>query len=215
MKHLLITLLLIVTCTLSVQAQDVAKGTETAKERQARREAEIETLKAQKVAYLTQEIGLTRNEAEKFWPLYNDLQTKLDRINELRGSTKWNMRKIVFPAPKKNATPVATESGRSKAGDARAPMLPQDVQEPITDQQIVEKAAEAASDNAIIERLLESYFSTFEQEIEVRMEYYTLFRDVLSAEKVAKLYLAEERFQDKLIRDFINQRAEEKASTKE
>lgn len=38
----------------------------------------LEEIKAQKVAYITQKMGFTPNEAQKFWPIYNQYDKELD-----------------------------------------------------------------------------------------------------------------------------------------
>ncbi|HYX08054.1 MAG TPA: hypothetical protein VE912_15090 [Bacteroidales bacterium] len=43
-------------------------------------QAKLERIKAQKVAFFTEHIGLTPAEAEKFWPVYNAYQAKKDQI---------------------------------------------------------------------------------------------------------------------------------------
>ncbi len=47
-----------------------------------------ERIKAAKVAYLTRELGLSPEEAEKFWPLYNQFEAK-------RGALKERMRDLM------------------------------------------------------------------------------------------------------------------------
>ena len=37
-------------------------------------------IKTLKVAYITEQLGLTTNEAQQFWPIYNDHEQKLNRI---------------------------------------------------------------------------------------------------------------------------------------
>ena len=37
-------------------------------------EATIEMIKTKKIAFITEKVGLTSQEAEKFWPVYNQLQ---------------------------------------------------------------------------------------------------------------------------------------------
>ena len=41
-----------------------------------------ERIDAMKVAYLTKKLELTSDEAEKFWPVYNDYQDKRDALRE-------------------------------------------------------------------------------------------------------------------------------------
>ncbi|WP_299129087.1 sensor of ECF-type sigma factor [uncultured Winogradskyella sp.] len=53
-----------------------------------------ERIKAQKVAFITEQLELTANEAQKFWPIYNTYESKIDaiRTNKLRTIRK-EMRK--------------------------------------------------------------------------------------------------------------------------
>lgn len=37
-------------------------------------EATIEMIKTKKIAFITEKVGLTSQEAEKFWPVYNQLE---------------------------------------------------------------------------------------------------------------------------------------------
>lgn len=39
---------------------------------------DIEKLKAEKVAFITSKINLTVEESQKFWPVYNEMENKLD-----------------------------------------------------------------------------------------------------------------------------------------
>ena len=39
-----------------------------------------ERIKAQKRAFITDKLSLTSGEAEKFWPIYNTFETKVDKI---------------------------------------------------------------------------------------------------------------------------------------
>lgn len=51
-------------------------------------------IKAQKVAFITEKLSLTSEEAQKFWPIYNDFETKMEKIRseDLR-DIKTKMRK--------------------------------------------------------------------------------------------------------------------------
>ena len=77
MNRTVIALLLMCLLPFGLQAQEKNLQRKTDQERQAERE----TIQAQKVAFITQETGLTTDEAEKFWPLYNEMEKK---INEAR-----------------------------------------------------------------------------------------------------------------------------------
>jgi hypothetical protein len=52
----------------------------------------IEVIKSKKVAFITEQIGLTSKEGEKFWPVYNQLEKErfelMDRKRELEESTE-------------------------------------------------------------------------------------------------------------------------------
>lgn len=58
---------------------------------------------------------------------------------------------------------------------------------------------EGKSDSAVIAKKLDQYVESYEKEGQIYKEYYKKFLSVLSPEKVVKLYLAEERFRDKII----------------
>ncbi len=81
MKRILPILFLLI--TLSVFSQDKFK------ERH-------EKLKALKVSYITERLGLTSQEAEKFWPIYNVYQLKIHNMrNELRAIVRANKENIL------------------------------------------------------------------------------------------------------------------------
>lgn len=44
--------------------------------------ATLDKVRAQRVAFITERIGLTPREAEKFWPLYNEYEDKERRIRQ-------------------------------------------------------------------------------------------------------------------------------------
>ncbi len=54
-----------------------------------------EKIKAQRIAFITQKLALTPDEAQKFWPVYNQFTDELDRVkkdmNKLRRSTNENL----------------------------------------------------------------------------------------------------------------------------
>lgn len=43
-----------------------------------------ERMEAMRVAYITQRVGLTTEEAQKFWPVFNEMQTELESIRQER-----------------------------------------------------------------------------------------------------------------------------------
>lgn len=51
-------------------------------------EASRKRIEASKVAYITSYLDLSTGEAEKFWPVYNEYQTKSKALREQRGKRK-------------------------------------------------------------------------------------------------------------------------------
>lgn len=47
-----------------------------------------EALEAMKVAFITQKLGLTPEEAQVFWPIYNQYETELDALRKKRKDEK-------------------------------------------------------------------------------------------------------------------------------
>ena len=52
-----------------------------------------ERVRAEKVAFLTEEIDLTESEAQVFWPIYNEIQKMVKGVEEKKGSKE--MEKLV------------------------------------------------------------------------------------------------------------------------
>lgn len=65
MKQIITTLTITLACLVNLQAQD--KQT-------------LEKIKAAKIALITERLGLTPDQAEKFWPLYNEFTQKRDEL---------------------------------------------------------------------------------------------------------------------------------------
>lgn len=107
-----------------------------------------------KIAFFTAELGLTLEEAQVFWPVYN---AYWDAINKSHRETR-NLLKELSRVDK-----------------------------------------DGKSDSATIAKKLQQYVDSYEKEGKIFKEYYDKFLTVLSPEKVVKLYLAEERFRDKMI----------------
>ncbi len=196
MKRSLLVILLSL-MPLWAMAQD-ARPHKTDEERRAEREA----IRAQRVAFITQEVGLTAEDAEKFWPLYNELEQKVMEVGHVRGRTKAEMYRVLQPFhsnyPGKGSEPAGISQGRTQAGDHRAPAQPVFLDE------------HPKGSPAPIDKLLEEYILTFEKETRLRSEYHRMFLKVLTAEQVARLYIAEERFSNKLFRDYIDRKLEQK-----
>lgn len=80
MKNIIIVILLLV-ASFGVKAQECPK-----------RKAMMKRFEAQKVAYITQELDLTPQESQKFWPVFNEMNKKL---NELKKKKAHKRRPIV------------------------------------------------------------------------------------------------------------------------
>ncbi len=154
------------------------------------RKAYSEALQAQKVAFITQKVGFTAEEAEKFWPLYNELDGKIKAVMHKRGQAKTEMYRALNPR--------GSSEGRTLAGDHRDAGL--------------RSFGEDHSSKPVpsVENALERFIQTFEEESRVRLEYHQKFLKVLSAKKIAGFYFAEEQFSNKIFRDFINKQLEKK-----
>ena len=75
MKKLITVICIIIFCTLSVSAQEKKESRDK--------------IKALKVSYLTEQLSLTSEEAQKFWPIYNNHENNTNRyireqINEIK-----------------------------------------------------------------------------------------------------------------------------------
>lgn len=120
-----------------------------------------EKIQAQKVAFITGKISLTPEEAQYFWPVYNEYEKKKEElINKQRNATRQAMEGI-------DALPD------------------REIENLLTDFIEVQKAQSA---------LLEDYNRKFLQ--------------ILSAEKVMKLYIAEIQFKNFLLRQIKENRVQ-------
>ena len=112
-----------------------------------------ERVRAEKVAFLTEEIDLTESEAQVFWPIYNEIQ-KTERES--------------FEAVK-------------KAYDAMA------------------KGVEEKKGGKEMEKLVKAYIDAKEKNEGIETKYLNKLLKVLPAEKVARYYVAEEKFRHQQI----------------
>ena len=112
-----------------------------------------ERVRAEKVAFLTEEIDLTESEAQVFWPIYNEIQ-KSQRDG--------------FEAVK-------------NAYDARA------------------KGVEEKKSSKEMEKLVKAYIDAKEKNEGIETKYLNKLLKVLPAEKVARYYVAEEKFRHQQI----------------
>jgi hypothetical protein len=121
-------------------------------------------IKAQKASFITAEINLTPTEAEKFWPIYNEMQSKKEEANK-------NFHKLNKALKNSNI-------------------------DDLTDNQ----AEELANSEIIHEQQL----------LDLKKEYHEKYKTVLSSKKIAKLYLAEKKFNRYLLNQIKNKEPEKK-----
>ena len=113
-----------------------------------------EKMMSERVAFLTMEMTLTPEEAQVFWPIYNQIHTEKDKAMH-----------DVFSAYK-----------------------------------TLEDAVKAGKPEKEISKLLDAYLAAKEKQSEIEKAADEKFRKVLPTEKVARLYLGEEKFRRQHIR---------------
>ena len=117
------------------------------------RKKEFERIQAEKIAFITQELDLSPEEAQVFWPVYNQCwKEALDCHKKMRD---------------------AFDGIRGKKAD-----------------ELSDKELEAK---------VEAYVQASRASNQVLTDWYPKFRKVLPIRKVAKLYQAEEAFQQRMI----------------
>ena len=137
---------LLMAVALFAQPQEQKRGEE-------QRKKDFERIQSEKIAFLTQELDLSPEEAQVFWPVYNQCW------KEAREAHRKTME--------------AFGSIRGKKGE-----------------EISDKEMEAR---------LDAYVAAYGAESRVLSDYYSKFKKVLPIRKVAKLYQAEEAFQQRMI----------------
>lgn len=109
-----------------------------------------------KIAFFTTEMGLTPQEAEKFWPIYNEYWN--DREKLVQKNRDLLSQIIIFIKDEKTANPSE------------------------------------------LVKILFSYTATTSEEGALHKIYFEKFYKILPIDKVAKLYIAEEEFRMRMIR---------------
>lgn len=109
---------------------------------------------SEKIAFLTIELGITPEEAQNFWPVYNQVEKERDEAMHQ-----------VFKSFK--ALEDAVSSGKSEKE---------------------------------LSKLLENYLDAAEKQGDVEKKAYQQYAKVLPVEKLAKLYVGEEKFRRQHIR---------------
>lgn len=110
-------------------------------------------MRSEKIAFLTAEIGLTPEEAQAFWPIYNKA--------EAEETTAFNESRKCFTA--------------------------------------LNEAVQQKKSQSEISKLLHDYTAAVSKSQGIQAKYVSQYERVISAEKVAKLFLAEERFRNNQI----------------
>lgn len=123
------------------------------KPNEEQRKKDWERLQAEKIAFITQELDLTPEEAQVFWPVYNQC---------------W---KEVLASHKSTREAFAAIRGKQAEG--------------LTDKEM--------------EKKLDAYIQATTRSNQVLADWYPKFKEVLPIRKVAKLYQAEEAFQQRMI----------------
>ena len=113
-----------------------------------------EKIMSEKIAFLTMEMGITPEEAQVFWPVYNQVDKERD------------------------------EAIRSVFRSYKA----------------IEDAVAAGKGEKELNKLLDEYVAALEAQGEVEQKAYKDYAKVLPVEKLAKLYVAEEKFRRQHIR---------------
>lgn len=103
MKRFFALMVLAVLVT-TIHAQAPAQGQSDRQwrfEDQGDRQWRFEDMKAKRAAFFTERIGLTPREAERFWPVYNTLESEKEKLNvrrrKLFQSTKVNNNGVKVP----------------------------------------------------------------------------------------------------------------------
>ena len=128
---------------------------------QDRREEIKEKIESKKIAYLSDKLDLSPEEAQVFWPLYNEYN---EELWETRFSGAW--------APRR--------AERTERKDE------------ITD-------AEA-------DKLLESYISSQQSEIDIKRKYTDKFKGVIGSIKTLKLWRSERKFKEDILKQTKHKR---------
>lgn len=129
------------------------------KQNEERRQKEWERLQSEKIAFITAELDLTPEEAQVFWPVYNQCW------KEARAANK-TMRE-------------AFGEFRGKKGDE------------LSDKEL--------------EKKVDAYVQAYKASNQILSDWYPKFKQVLPIRKVAKLYQAEEAFQQRMINNLRRQ----------
>lgn len=113
-----------------------------------------ERMQSGKIAFLTMEIGLTTEEAQNFWPIYNKVSEDLDKA----------------------------------------------MYETFSSYMELEKALNENKSDKEVSKCLDRYLKALESQDDIRNESVAKYKKILSDKKVAKIFIAEEKFRRQHIR---------------
>ena len=113
-----------------------------------------ERMQIEKIAFLTMEIGLTPDEAQKFWPIYNMVSEEMDKA----------------------------------------------MHEVFSSYMELEKALNEEKSDKEVSKCLERYLDALEKQNDIRDDSVEKYRKILTDKKVAKIFVAEEKFRRQHIR---------------
>ena len=121
-------------------------------------EQRMERLNAQKIAFFTQKLQLTSEEAEKFWPVYNAYQKEKteNQKNKMKLQSKF----------------------RQDSNNL---------------------------DDKELENMADEYINYIKKDANISTDYHQKFKNVLSINKVMRLYQAENQFKAMLLRQLRNE----------
>ncbi|MCQ2146402.1 MAG: hypothetical protein MJZ16_02690 [Bacteroidales bacterium] len=160
MKRFIIIILALLTVSFSAfaQSQDSKQAQQSQQQNQHHGYGRDwqQRMKAEKIAYLTAAMGLTPEEAQKFWPLYNQAEA---------------------------------ESGRATAESMAAYVE-------------LTKAVKEGKSGKDLEALVNRYTKAEAATRAIDQKYAPQYMKILSAEKVAKLFVGEEEFRRIQMRKF-------------
>jgi len=142
-RKIIATAILATTLAISALAQPDAEKKEQRKER----------IQAEKIAFITTKLNLSPEEAQIFWPVYNEYQQKLEGMQEEH---------------RKNF--------REK-----------------------KKEFEELSDKEV-EELVDGEITFRQKKLDIQKRYHARFKEVLPIKKVARLYHAERKFKEHMIK---------------
>lgn len=113
-----------------------------------------ERIKAQKIAFISDKVQLTSEEAQQFWPIYNAFEAKIESIKsgDLR-RIKQEMRRGNVSDDRADELLAEILNAENKMHEAKMQLV-KDLKEVISSQKIMQlKAAEDQFNRVLIERL--------------------------------------------------------------